>query len=226
MRTLYHWPLDPKSRQARIALAETKLRVKLVTIDPWHIDEDFLALSPEATPPTLVEFIHGGRIVISGARAITEYAHDCATSRYALLPELAAERAEVRRLCSWFDRKFMDEVNAYLLHEKVEKILIGGNHPHPPTLREGRAQLRFHMDYMDWLLQSRPWLAADRFSLADIAGAANLSCLDFLGEVPWSDYPLIKEWYQKIKSRPSFHPLLKDHLPGLIAPEHYADLDF
>ncbi|RZV36611.1 MAG: glutathione S-transferase family protein, partial [Acidimicrobiales bacterium] len=32
MRTLYHWPLDPDSRQARLALAEKKLKFKLVQV--------------------------------------------------------------------------------------------------------------------------------------------------------------------------------------------------
>ncbi len=47
-----------------------------------------------------------------------------------------------------------------------------------------------------------------------------------LGDVPWDDYPRAKEWYVRIKSRPSFRPVLADHIPGLRPPTHYADLDF
>ena len=74
--------------------------------------------------------------------------------------------------------------------------------------------------------QERRWLAGDDFSLADIAAAAQLSCLDYVGDVPWENHPDAKDWYARVKSRPSFRPLLADHLTGLRPPLHYADLDF
>ena len=225
MRTLYHWPLDPPSRQARLALGEKKLKFKLEPINPWSVSENYLALSPEGFPPTLVEATPDGRIVIAGARAICEYVED-SSARHPILGPTPKDRAEARRLCSWFDQKFSEEVNAYLLHEKVEKIVTGGGNPHTPTLRMGRDHLGFHLDYMTWMLEQRPWLAGHDFSLADIAAGANISCLDFLGEIPWKNWPRIKEWYQKLKSRPSFRPILADRVPGLTPPRHYADLDF
>jgi len=225
MRTLYHWPLDPQSRQARLSLEEKRLRFKMVQVNPWEIDETFMALSPEGRPPVLVENVPGGQVVISGARAICEYAEDSA-GRVALLPGSAAERAEARRICSWFDIKFADEVNAFILAERLEKTLTGGGAPDPQTLREGRKNLTFHLDYLDFLLQKRSWLAGHDLSLADLAAGAHLSCLDFIGEISWKDYRLIKEWYQKLKSRPSFRPILGDSMPGLIPPRHYSDLDF
>lgn len=225
MRTLYHWPLDPQSRQARLALEEKRLRLKSVIIDPWAIDEKFMALSPEGRPPVLVENVPGGQIVISGARAICEYAEDSA-GRINLLPGSAAEKAEARRICQWFDVKFADEVNAFILSERLEKTLTGGGAPEPQTLREGRKNLAFHLDYMDWLLEKRGWLAGHEYSLADIAAGAHISCLDFIGEIPWKERKVIKEWYQKLKSRPSFRPLLADNIAGLIPPRHYGDLDF
>ncbi len=225
MRTLYHWPLDPQSRQARIALEEKRLRLKLVQIDPWEISEDFIAISPEGRPPVLVENVPGGQIIIQGARAICEYAEDSA-GKVSLLPGSAAERAEARRICDWFDVKFADEVNAFILSERLEKTLTGGGAPDPQTMREGRQNLAFHLDYLGWLLDKRGWLAGNEYSLGDIAAAGHLSCLDFIGEIPWKDRPVLKEWYQKVKSRPSLRPLLQDNIPGLIPPRHYRDLDF
>jgi len=46
------------------------------------------------------------------------------------------------------------------------------------------------------------WLAGDHLSLADLAAAAHLSSLDYLGDVPWADFAAAKSWYQRIKSRP------------------------
>lgn len=225
MRTLYHWPLDPQSRQARIALGEKKLKFKLVPVNPWEPSAEFMALCAEGMPPALVDLDTAGNITVAGARTICEYAHEGST-RFPLLSENIAERAEARRLCRWFDVKFSDEVNAYIMHEKLEKSVTGGGAPHPPTLRTGREHLTYHLDYMSWLLESRPWLAGHDFSLADIAAGANISCLDFLCEIPWKTRPKIKTWYQKLKCRPSFQPLLSDRVPGIMPPAHYADLDF
>jgi glutathione S-transferase len=69
-------------------------------------------------------------------------------------------------------------------------------------------------------------MAAAALSDADIAAAAQLSCLDYVGDVPWEDHPDAKDWYARVKSRPSFRPLLADHITGLRPPQHYADLDF
>ena len=50
--------------------------------------------------------------------------------------------------------------------------------------------------------------------------------LDYFGEIAWRIYPALKTWYMRLKSRPSFRPLLADRLPGMAPVEHYADLDF
>jgi len=80
--------------------------------------------------------------------------------------------------------------------QKIEKSLTGSGAADPQTLREGREHLQFHLSYFSWLLEQRDWLAGKSFSLADIAGAANISCLDFLGEIKWRDWPELKRWYQ------------------------------
>ena len=221
MRTLHHWPLDPASRQARIALAEVGMEVELSAVNPWAPDPDFFARVPEAVPPALVE----GGTVIAGARAICEFANDAAR-RHALLADGALERAEARRLCDWFDMRFAAEVGAPILGEKVERAMLGAGSPDPATLREGREALRAHLDYVESLLERRDWLAGRRFSLADIAAAAHLSAIDFLGEIRWRERKVLKSWYQRIKSRPSVQPLLADRLPGMFPPAYYADPDF
>ena len=136
MRTLYHWPLDPASRQARIALGEKKLKFRLEPVNPWDIPESILNISPEGMPPIMIEATSDGNVVISGPRAICEYVQD-STPRHPIIGETPQARAEARRICSWFDQKFADEVNAYIMHEKVEKILTGGGNPDTATLRIG-----------------------------------------------------------------------------------------
>ncbi len=225
MRLLYHFPLDPESRQARLVLAERELSFKLEQIKPWATGDDFLHLCIEAKPPCLVEIINGQKHIISTSRAICEYLADGASKRTLLMPSSITDRAETRRLCQWFDVKFATDVNAYILAERIEKPKLGGV-TNTAILREGREYLRFHLDYFSWLLEQRNWLACNERSLADFAAGAHISCLDYLGEIDWDKWPVLKNWYQKLKSRPSFQPLLKDRIAGIMPPPHYADLDF
>ena len=72
----------------------------------------------------------------------------------------------------------------------------------------------------------RNWLAGDRLTYADLAAAAHLSCVDYLGDAQWDENETAKTWYARIKSRPSFRPLLAERLPGMTPSPTYADLDF
>ncbi|MEO1039168.1 MAG: glutathione S-transferase family protein [Pseudomonadota bacterium] len=228
MRVLYHWPLDPGSRQVRLALAEKGLKFDLQHVSPFEEDLELLTLNPAGLPPVLVEDrpqAEGGRAVIVETRAILEYLDDTQPDT-ALLPSDPIERAEVRRLASWFDRKFEAEVNAYLLAEKLEKRLAGGGSPDMAAIREGRDFLRWHCGYLNGLLEAREGLAGPRFTLADIAAAAHLSAIDYLGDIGWEHYPALKAWYERVKCRPAFRPLLKDRLPGVPPARWYAALDF
>jgi glutathione S-transferase len=63
-------------------------------------------------------------------------------------------------------------------------------------------------------------------SYADLAAAAHLSVVDYLGDVPWDEDEAAKAWYARVKSRPSFRPLLADTHAGIPPSKTYADLDF
>jgi glutathione S-transferase len=224
-RTLHHFPLDPGSRQARLALGEKKLPFKEAIEPYWEGRPEFLALNPSGLTPVLVEEGEDGRLVLCETRAILDHLEE-SEPEPGLLARDPAGRAEARRLMQWFDRKFDFEVNALLVHEKIEKRLFGLGAPNHGAMRQGRESLRTHLSYLERLLEDRDWLAGRRLSFADIAAAAHISVIDYMGDVPWRDFPLVKTWYVKIKSRPSFRPLLADRTPGLQPAALYADLDF
>jgi glutathione S-transferase len=224
-RTLHHFPLDPASRQVRLALGEKRLPFREVAERYWERRPELQALNPSGLTPVLVETVGARRLVICESRAILEHLEEAAPEPD-LLGRDPEERAETRRLLQWFDRKFDYEVNGLLLHEKMEKRLLGLGAPDLANLRAGREALRSHLGYVESLLRERDWLSGRRLSLADFAAAANLSVIDYFGDVPWTDYPAAKIWYMKIKSRPAFRPLLTDRWPGLAPAAHYDDLDF
>jgi glutathione S-transferase len=224
-RILHHFPLDPASRQVRLALGEKRLSFTENPIRYWERPKELTQLNPSGMTPVLVETSDKGRLVVCESRAILEHLEETAPEP-ALLGRESAERAEARRLLQWFDRKFEYEAGGFILHEKMEKRLLGLGAPELANLRQGREGLKNHLFYMDSLLGEREWLAGKRLSLADFAAAAHLSVIDYFGDVPWSDFASVKTWYMKLKSRPAFRPLLADRWPGLTPARHYDDLDF
>jgi len=222
MRTLYHLALSAKSRKVRVVLAEKRLEVHLKAEPVWDRREEFLALNPAGEVPVLIE--DDGTTLVH-ATAISEYLEE-AHPAPPLMPKDPAERAEVRRLVGWFDGKFETEVTDLLVGEKVLKRFLGRGEPSSSAIRAGLANISIHLDYIGWLAERRAWLAGDSFTIADITAAAHLSCVDYLGDVPWDRNPEARTWYARVKSRPSFRAILADHITGLQPPKHYADLDF
>ncbi len=222
MRVLYHLPLDAACRQTRIHLAEKGLDCELCTEKVWERRKGFLTLSPAGEIPVLVD--EDGSVV-PGTRVISEYLED-AYPEPPLLGRAALDRAEVRRLVEWFAVKFQHEVTRNLVDEKIMKRFLGLGHPNASAIRAGLKNIHYHLDYIAWRAERRRWLAGDSLSLADVAAAAQLSSVDYLGDVPWEGHPEAKDWYVRLKSRPSLRPLLKDNIAGVPPPKHYADLDF
>ena len=226
MRTLYHLWLSPFSRKVRIALGEKKLAFELEVEKVWERREEFLALNPAGEVPVLIDETEAGEgVVLADSNAICEYLEDIHPDP-PLIGGDAITRAEIRRLVAWFDLKFHHEVTQNLVGEKINKRFLGLGAPSSVAIRAGHTNIVTHLSYIEYLMTRHNWLAGRSFSLADIAAAAQLSCVDYVGDVPWEDYPEAKSWYARIKSRPSVRPLLADHIPGVAPPRHYANLDF
>jgi glutathione S-transferase len=230
MLTLFHHPFCPHSRFVRLALNEYGLEVRCVEERVWERREPFLIMNPAGTTPVLVE---EGRPPIPSAAIVAEYLDETVGSVAAdrrLLPLEPERRVEVRRLASWFNDKFFAEVSGPLVMERLYKRYMpaerGGGPPDTDAIRAARANIRYHLAYIGWLVRERDWLGGDRLTYADLAAAAHLSAADYLGDVPWTEDEAAKTWYARVKSRPSFRPILADTLPGIPPSKTYADLDF
>lgn len=230
MPQLYHHPLCPHSRFIRLALGEYGVEPELIEERVHERRREFLLLDPAGQTPVLVE--DNGQVV-PGAAAIAEWLDETLGEKlgaHPLMPASPVARVEVRRLTSWFNDKFFDEVSNWLVTEKVYKRFtateIGAGAPDMDAVRAARANLRYHMRYVSYLATTRNWLAGEKLTYADLAAAAHLSCVDFLGDTNWDEEEPAKLWYQRLKSRPSFRPLLADRVPGVAANPIYADVDF
>lgn len=230
MAKLYHHPLDPQSRYVRLAFAEYGLDPELEEERSFERRHAFLVLNPAGTTPVYCE---DDGVVVPGSGPIAEYLHETRGSMLGdrqLLPPDPGQRVEVRRLVDWFNVKFFNEVSNWLVTEKVYKRFmpseLGGGAPDMELVRAARANIRHHLRYIGYLTERRNWLAGGDLSYADLAAAAHLSSVDFLGDVPWSEDETAKHWYARVKSRPAFRGLLADRVPGITPADAYADLDF
>jgi glutathione S-transferase len=230
MFTLFHHPFCPHSRFVRLALAEYGAEVELTEERPWERRKEFLALNPAGTTPVLVD---EGGLAVPGAQIVAEYLDErlgAPLGERRFLPQDRINRTEVRRLVSWFSEKFSGEVSGLLANERIFKRIMtnaeGGGPPDSDAMRAARHNIRYHLSYIDWLLRTRHWLAGEHLSYADFAAAAHMSVVDYLGDVPWNGEQTAKQWYARIKSRPSFRPLLSESVKGVPPSPTYADLDF
>jgi glutathione S-transferase len=207
-------------------LGEKRLPFAEVSVRYWERPRELTKMNPSGMVPVLVETAQGQPpLVLCEPRAIIDHLDETNRDPPLFSPD-PAERAEARRLVSWFDGKFAFEAGGYILHEKIEKRLLGLGAPELANLRQGKDALKNHLFMVDDLLQAREWLAGKRLSLADFAAAAHFSVIDYFGDMPWREFPAVKTWYMKMKSRPCFRPLLNDRWPGLHPAGHYDDLDF
>ncbi|NCC22086.1 MAG: glutathione S-transferase family protein [Alphaproteobacteria bacterium] len=222
MRTLYHLWLHPYSRKVRIVLAEKKLEFELKIEKIWERRTEFLALNPAGDVPVLIE---PDGTTLANSSVVCEYLEEVYPETN-LLGMDPVQRAETRRLVGWFDVKFNREVTDNLVGEKLMKRFLKLGEPHGPSIRAGHANVHYHLDYIGFLTERRNWLAGDNFSLADIAAASHLSAIDYIGDVPWEEHQAARDWYARVKSRPSFRALLEDRIPGFTPAQHYEDTDF
>ena len=223
MWQLYQFPLCPFSRKVRLLLSEKGIGFELWRENPWEQRDAFVDMNPAARTP-VVRHVERD-ITLVDSRAICEYFEET-VDKSPMINGTAANRAEIRRLVALFDENFYGDVIAPLSHEKMKKRLVYRKSPDSQVLREAMKLAHEHLYYIDYLIDTRPWLAGATMSLADLAAAAQISVADYLGGLDWSGHEQAKSWYSVFKSRPSFRPLLAERMEVIQPPSHYADVNW
>ena len=222
MWRLYQFPLCPFSRKVRLLLSEKGVGYELWRANPWEEDEELWQLNPVGRTPVLHDA--GKDITLADSRAICEYFEET-VDKAPMIAGTAKGRAEIRRLVAMFDENFFGDVTMPLLHEKMKKRIVLRQPPNGGILREATKLMHAHLDYIDWLRDTRPWLGGAQLSLADLAAAAQISVVDYLDGLDWKGHDSAHEWYQALKCRPSFRPLLSERMDVIQPPKHYSDPD-
>lgn len=220
-RTLHSFSLCPHSRLVQLVLHEKNLNYDSVEQNYWEFPDTLVAMNPAGTVPILCE----NDMVISDVRTICEFLDEFYRNPV-LLGMDAGSRCETRRLVGWFVERFNRDVTELQIGERVIRQHILNFSANGELLRRAERNLLEHLSYMSWLLEQRDWLAGSEISMADLAAAAQISCIDYIQLMPWENFPLIRIWYAAVKSRPSMREVLRLFVPGLHPPAHYTDPDF
>lgn len=224
MNTLevHHYALCPFSRKLRVILKEKGINFELFYEPYWERRRSFLKLTPAGETPVVVV---DNKLTLWGNNSITEYLEEVYTQKRLLPTDLNA-RAKVRKITEWFDIKFYQEVTRHIINEKVIKTISRKGYPNSQAIQAAKTNINYHLDYIAHLRKNNMYLAGEEATIADFAAAAQLSVLDYLGDVPWDYNKSAKEWYALIKSRPSFKAILNDRIPNFLPPSYYQDPDF
>ncbi|MGF7149462.1 glutathione S-transferase [Sphingomonas zeicaulis] len=223
MWLMFQFPLCPFSRKVRLLLGEKGVGYELVRESPWQRRDEFVDMNPAGQTPVMAD--DARNLVLIDSQAICEYFEET-EEKSPMISGTAQNRAEIRRLTTWFDQQFYGDVVAPLMHEKMRKRLVDRTSPDAKMLREAMKNAVSHLDYTDYLLDHRNWLAGATLSLADLTAAAHISVADYLGGIDWRGHDLTSRWYAGLKSRPSFRPLLGERMEVIVPPAHYDKVDF
>ena len=227
---LYHYPICPLCRKIRFLFYENGVKNCAFKIENfWEHREKFCRINPTGKVPFLaIQQEEDGEkksLLIWGKNSIVNYLRQ----KYpveTLLYGSIENQANILKYDEWFETQFYDDVSYPIINERVYTFYKKKREINLEVLKMARFNLKQHMNFIEKMLQNRDWIVGDKFSLADLSCACQLSSLDYLGEINWADYPMIKNWYQIIKSKPSFREFLYDTIPDFKPSVWYRELDF
>ena len=201
---IYDYKGFPNPLRVRIALAEKNLidKVEFITVnvpEGEHRRPAFVAKNPWATVPVL-ELEDG--TTISECAAITEYL-DNLDDWPTLTGKGAKERAVIHMMQRRAEAGLFDAVATYF-HQATP-----GLGPHIETYQnrewgeKNRERAIAGMHYLDSVLAKQPFIAGQRFSIADITAFAGLVFADVAKiEVP-RQLSYLHAWRGSVGERPS-----------------------
>jgi glutathione S-transferase len=243
MIELYHHGSSVCAAKVRLTLAEKQLEWKGHYIDilkGGQFASSYVRLNPKAVVPTL---IHDDKPILESTviceyldevfpdrplkpasareraemriwtKAVDELLHPmCAEITFA-----ASHRHTVARLGPEGVTKFLESTPPISVtgawHERKKVIVTMGFEA--PGIARAYLLYDGFLQRMEERLRGSPWLAGPNFSLADIALAPYVTRLDMLSmSGMWAEKrPHLTEWFERIKSRPSYKPQLLDWCP-------------
>ncbi len=228
---LYHFPICPFCREIRFLLELNDVKNCSLRIENfWEKREKFLNINPTGDVPFLAvqkidENDERKSLLIWGKNAIVDYLRK-KYPVHTLLKGNIEEQANIMKYSELFDTKFYEDVVRPIINERVYVFYKKKRTSDVNIIKVARINCREYLSFVESILKKRDYIAGGTFSFADLSLACQISSLDYLGEIDWQAYPILKEWYMPIKSKPAFRDILYDIIPDFRPSVWYRELDF
>jgi glutathione S-transferase len=238
MLELYHHGTSVCAAKPRIVFAEKRLDWTGHYVDILKGEQfspEYLKLNPKHVVPTL---IHDGHIVREST-LIGEYLDEVFPDQ-PLRPSAPLDRVTMRTWTKRLDEELHPATGivTYAISHRhaviangpaaVERWVNQGSPAERARRRqrmengiddpEAQGALRIYDRFladMETQLQDAPWLAGDRFSLAEVGVIPYVNRLDRLQlSGLWTEArPRLADWWRRVQARPSFEPALRTYEP-------------
>jgi glutathione S-transferase len=200
---VYEYRAFPNPWRVRMALAEKGLtdRVEFIQVDlpkGAHKQPEFLAKNPAGAVP-LLELDDG--TCIAECTAITEY-FDHLTGNPTLTGTSAQERATIHMMQRRVEANLLDAISYYFHH--ATSGLGFEAYQIPAWGEKQKEQSLATIEHLNQLLAHQPYIAGDRFSVADITAAAGFAFGEFCQITIPETATHLKAWHERMMQRPSF----------------------
>ena len=116
-----------------------------------------------------------------------------------LAAQTHAERAEILRWTFWVVTEYEKDALQFLMHAR----LMPPERRKPQLAEESLRHLAGPMRILDRHLQDRPWLAGQRFTVADICVASVMAWVEGASEL-MAQCPQVSDWLQGCLARPAY----------------------
>jgi glutathione S-transferase len=197
---LYHDPRAPNPRRVRIFLAEKGVAYDTIEVSIAafaHQTQDFKKKNPIQLLPVL-ELADGK--ILRESMAICRFVEE-QHAEPNLFGADAWERAQIEQWNRHAELELLFPISQ--VFRNSHKFWEGRIKQAPEFAQIMRDHVATRFDWLDGELASRPYLAGERFTVADITA---LCAIDF-GKVVdiriQAQHPNLKDWHERVSARPS-----------------------
>ena len=197
MLTLYDYLPSQNGYKVRLLLSHLRLPYRMVPVSIFEGEgrqAQFIAKSPTGAVPVL-ELESGATLPESNA--ILCYLAEGS----AYLPDDPWERAQVLRWM-FFEEDYIQNGLASLRYWTLTGKL---GRRSPEQVGQKRAVSLKTLGILDGWLGRQPFLAAERYTIADMSVYAYIAFGDEAG-LPMTDFPRVLEWIGRVRKQPGFLP--------------------
>lgn len=161
----------------------------------------------EASPLGKVPFLRTPQGTLCESQVILEYLED-AYPQVPLLPADPFERAKVRELVAF------TELHLELVARRVYVQAFFGGTVSQGTIDATRRDLERGVAAIARLVKFAPFLAGDRFTMADCAAVVHLPVISMAGKAIWGEDPLaalpVRDYVKRLGERPTVQKVNAD----------------